>query len=102
MIITHSWLKEHLNSKANEAKTIEQLTSIGLEVEGIKENKGELNEFKIARSKHRWNSPKDEKKNDATPSRIWDLGSDWTSFLDFPIPLISRSASLVTSRHLFV
>jgi phenylalanyl-tRNA synthetase beta chain len=49
MIITHSWLKEHLNSKANEAKTIEQLTSIGLEVEGIKENKGELSEFKIAK-----------------------------------------------------
>jgi len=49
MIITHSWLKEHLNSKANEAKTIEQLTSIGLEVEGIKENKGELDEFKIAK-----------------------------------------------------
>ena len=49
MIITHSWLKKHLNSKANEAKTMEQLTSIGLEVEGIKENKGELNEFKIAK-----------------------------------------------------
>jgi len=49
MIITYSWLKEHLNTKANETKTIEQLTSIGLEVEGIKENKGERSEFKIAR-----------------------------------------------------
>jgi phenylalanyl-tRNA synthetase beta chain len=49
MIITYSWLKEHLNSKANEARTIEQLTSIGLEVESTKENKGELNEFKIAK-----------------------------------------------------
>ena len=49
MIITHSWLKEHLNTKANEAKTIEQLTSIGLEVEGIKESKGELSEFKIVK-----------------------------------------------------
>ncbi len=49
MIITYSWLKEHLNTKANEAKTIEQLTSIGLEVEGLKENKSELNEFKIAK-----------------------------------------------------
>ena len=49
MIITYPWLKEHLNTKANEAKTMEQLTSIGLEVEGIKENKGELNEFKIAK-----------------------------------------------------
>ena len=49
MIITYPWLKEHLKTKANEAKTMEQLTSIGLEVEGIKENKGELSEFKIAK-----------------------------------------------------
>ena len=37
MIITQSWLKEHLNTKANEAKIIEQLTNIGLEVESFKE-----------------------------------------------------------------
>ena len=49
MIITHLWLKEHLNTKANEAKTMEQLTSIGLEVEGIKESKSKLSEFKIAK-----------------------------------------------------
>ena len=49
MIITYPWLREHLNTKANEAKIIEQLTSIGLEVEGIKESKGELSEFKIAK-----------------------------------------------------
>jgi len=49
MIITYPWLKEHLNTKANEAKIIEQLTSIGLEVEGIKESKSELSEFKIAK-----------------------------------------------------
>jgi len=49
MIITYSWLKEHLKTKTNEAKTIEQLTSIGLEVEGIKESKSELSEFKIAK-----------------------------------------------------
>jgi phenylalanyl-tRNA synthetase beta chain len=49
MIITIPWLKEHLNTKANETKIIEQLTSIGLEVEGIKENLGELSEFKIAK-----------------------------------------------------
>ena len=47
MIITYPWLKEHLSTKANEAKIIEQLTSIGLEVEGIKESKSELSEFKI-------------------------------------------------------
>ncbi|MDA7606245.1 phenylalanine--tRNA ligase subunit beta [Pelagibacteraceae bacterium] len=49
MIITYPWLKEHLNTKANEARIIEQLTSIGLEVEGVKESKGELSEFKIAK-----------------------------------------------------
>jgi len=49
MIITYPWLKEHLNTKDSEAKTIEQLTSIGLEVEGVKENKGGLSEFKIAK-----------------------------------------------------
>tara|TARA_B110000971_G_C19875820_1_gene438381 strand:+ start:101 stop:685 length:585 start_codon:yes stop_codon:yes gene_type:complete len=49
MIITYTWLKDHLKTKANEAKTMEQLTKIGLEVEGIKESKGELSEFKIAR-----------------------------------------------------
>ena len=49
MIITYPWLKEHLKTKASEAKTIDQLTSIGLEVEGIKESKGGLSEFKIAK-----------------------------------------------------
>ena len=49
MIITYPWLKEHLNTKANETKIIEQLTSIGLEVESVKESKGELSEFKIAK-----------------------------------------------------
>jgi phenylalanyl-tRNA synthetase beta chain len=49
MIITYPWLKEHLSTKANEAKIMEQLTSIGLEVEGIKESKSELSEFKIAK-----------------------------------------------------
>jgi phenylalanyl-tRNA synthetase beta chain len=49
MIITYPWLKEHLNTKVNEVKMIEQLTSIGLEVESIKESKSELSEFKIAK-----------------------------------------------------
>jgi len=49
MITTFSWLKEHLNTKANEAKIIEQLTNIGLEVEDIKDSAGELSEFKIAK-----------------------------------------------------
>ena len=49
MIITIPWLKEHLNTKANESKIIDQLTNIGLEVESIKESSKELSEFKIAK-----------------------------------------------------
>ena len=49
MIITISWLKEHLQTKANESKIIDQLTNIGLEVENIKEISGELSDFKVAK-----------------------------------------------------
>ena len=46
MIITLPWLKEHLKTKASEIEIINTLTNIGLEVEGVKENFGELAEFK--------------------------------------------------------
>jgi phenylalanyl-tRNA synthetase beta chain len=49
MIITIPWLKEHLQTKANEAKIVEQLTNIGLEVESIKENLGASNDFRVAK-----------------------------------------------------
>jgi phenylalanyl-tRNA synthetase beta chain len=49
MIITIPWLKEHLNTKASEPEIINQLTNIGLEVEDIKENSGELSAFKVAK-----------------------------------------------------
>ena len=49
MIITFPWLKEHLKTKADEKKLLEQLTNIGLEVESVKENSGNLSEFKIAK-----------------------------------------------------
>ena len=49
MIITLPWLKEHLKTKANQKEIIDKLTNIGLEVEGIKENLGELAKFKIAK-----------------------------------------------------
>ena len=49
MIITLPWLKKHLNTKAGQTEIIDKLTNIGLEVEGIKENKGELGKFKIAK-----------------------------------------------------
>ena len=43
MIITLSWLKDHLSTNSNLGKIISKLTDIGLEVEGIKENQGEEN-----------------------------------------------------------
>ena len=49
MIFTFSWLKEHLDTKANENQIIDQLTNIGLEVESIKDSKNELADFKIAK-----------------------------------------------------
>ena len=49
MILTLSWLKNHLNTKANINEIVEKLTNIGLEVEGIKENPGSMSEFKIAK-----------------------------------------------------
>ncbi len=49
MIITIPWLKEHLKTTAKESEIINQLTSIGLEVEEVKENSGEMSKFKIAK-----------------------------------------------------
>ena len=49
MIITLSWLKDHLSTNANIDKVIEKLTNIGLEVESIKEDSGGLSDFKIAK-----------------------------------------------------
>ncbi len=49
MIVTIPWLKEHLKTTAKESEIIDQLTKIGLEVEGIKENSGDMGAFKIAK-----------------------------------------------------
>ena len=49
MIITIPWLKEHLKTTVKEKEIIDQLTNIGLEVEDIKENSGEMSKFKIAK-----------------------------------------------------
>ena len=49
MIITIPWLKEHLKTKVKETEIINELTNIGLEVEEVKENSGEMGKFKIAK-----------------------------------------------------
>ena len=49
MIITLSWLKDHLNTNANLGKIVDKLTNIGLEVEQIHENQNDLSNFKIVK-----------------------------------------------------
>ena len=49
MIITIPWLKEHLKTSAKENEIIDRLINIGLEVEDVKENSGDLGKFKIAK-----------------------------------------------------
>ncbi len=48
MKITTAWLKDHLDTKLNENQIIDKLTDIGLEVEGVDSQSGELDEFVIA------------------------------------------------------
>ena len=67
MIITLSWLKKHLKTNASEEKIINKLTNLGLEVEGIKEDIGELSEFKIAKVL------KTEKHPNADKLRVCDV-----------------------------
>ena len=49
MILTLSWLKNHLKTNASINQVVEKLTDIGLEVENIKENSGSISDFKIAK-----------------------------------------------------
>jgi phenylalanyl-tRNA synthetase beta chain len=49
MKITFDWLKDHLNTSLKEAKLLDQLTNVGLEVESIENLSKGLNLFKIAK-----------------------------------------------------
>ena len=49
MIVTLSWIKNHLATSANLEKIINKLTGIGIEVEGVKKSQGELSDFKIVK-----------------------------------------------------
>ena len=51
MILTLSWLKEHLDTKANLDTIISQLTDIGLEVENIKRTDDNLAKFIVCKLK---------------------------------------------------
>ena len=49
MKITTNWLKEHLETKLNEKQIVEKLTDIGLEVESVDSQSGELDDFIVAK-----------------------------------------------------
>ena len=67
MKITTNWLKEHLDTKLNENQIIDKLTSIGLEVEGVDSQSGELDSFIVAKIL------KAEKHPDADRLRVCDV-----------------------------
>jgi phenylalanyl-tRNA synthetase beta chain len=49
MKITFDWLKDHLDTKLNEDKLLEQLTNIGLEVESVENLSAGFDLFKVAK-----------------------------------------------------
>ena len=49
MKITSDWLKEHLDTKLDENQIIEKLTDVGLEVESVEKQGGELDDFIVAK-----------------------------------------------------
>jgi len=67
MKITTNWLKEHLDTKLNESQIIDKLTDIGLEVEGVDSQSGELDSFIVAKIL------KAEKHPDADRLRVCDV-----------------------------
>jgi len=67
MKITTNWLKEHLDTKLNENQIIDKLTDIGLEVEGVDSQSGELDSFVVAKIL------KAEKHPDADRLRVCDV-----------------------------
>ena len=72
MKITTNWLKEHLDTKLNENEIIDKLTDIGLEVESVDKQSGELDAFIVAKIL------KAEKHPDADRLKVCDvdIGSD--------------------------
>ncbi|MDC1224140.1 phenylalanine--tRNA ligase subunit beta [Pelagibacteraceae bacterium] len=67
MKTTTSWLKEHLDTKLSENQIIDKLTDVGLEVEGVDSQSGELDSFIVAKIL------KAEKHPDADRLRICDV-----------------------------
>ena len=49
MKITYDWLKDHLKTNHSEEKLLEQLTNVGLEVEGVESLSEGQDLFKVAK-----------------------------------------------------
>ena len=49
MKFTIDWLKDHLNTKYQDSKIIENLTNIGLEVESYENQESDLDKFLVAK-----------------------------------------------------
>ena len=49
MKITTDWLKDHLDTDFNENQIIDKLTDVGLEVESVEKQSGELDSFVVAK-----------------------------------------------------
>jgi phenylalanyl-tRNA synthetase beta chain len=67
MKITTDWLKEHLDTKLNENQIIDKLTDVGLEVENVNSQSGQLDSFIVAKIL------KAEKHPDADRLRVCDI-----------------------------
>ena len=67
MKINIDWLKDHLDTKLNENQIIDKLTDIGLEVESVESQSGDLDSFLIAKIL------KTEKHPDADRLKICDV-----------------------------
>ena len=48
MKITLGWLKQHLDTDATLTQVTDQLTALGLEVEGVEDRAASLRDFRIA------------------------------------------------------
>ena len=49
MILSLSWLKNHLFTKANIKQVVDRLTEIGLEVESLKSSSDNIDQFTICK-----------------------------------------------------
>ena len=67
MKITYDWLKDHLNTNQTEGKLLEQLTNVGLEVEGVESLSEGQDLFKVAKIL------KTEKHPDADRLKVCDV-----------------------------